>query len=187
MRLGRGRCGKPRAFRNCCRHSCGYAAPRQSLRTMEPAVRKAIGFPQRQRLSREELIRVSSCYLFVLRQAGKLCGEETSFTTETQRSRGAQRENHAACASFSCKRRNLLFHDFSLAFVLLSFCLTTRPPNSLNASLPNQRAVACDEVAKRSASSTQATLSSRFRLPQVRRAQLTPFLTKLRSSVAAAS
>ena len=55
MRLGRGRCGKPRAFRNCCRHSCGYAAPRQSLRTMGPAVRKAIGFPQRQRLSREEL------------------------------------------------------------------------------------------------------------------------------------
>ena len=119
--------------------------------------------------------------------SSRLCGEETSITTETQRSRGAQRENQAACASFSCKRRNLLFHDFSLAFVLLSFCLTTRPPNSLNASLPNQRAVACDEVAKRSASSTQATLSSRFRLPQVRRAQLTPFLTKLRSSVAAAS
>jgi hypothetical protein len=53
--------------------------------------------------------------------------------------------------------------------------------------LPIQRAAAFGESDKRRATVTAAALSAALRRPMRRSAQLTPFLTKLRSSVAARS
>ena len=53
--------------------------------------------------------------------------------------------------------------------------------------LPTHRGAASGEDARRRASVTEAAFNSGLRLPTARRAQLTPFLTKFRSSTAARS
>ena len=64
---------------------------------------------------------------------------------------------------------------------------TFGPANSRNASLPTHRQEASFDWARRLDTATAAALSARSRLPIQRRAQLTAFFTKLRSSCAPCS
>ena len=59
--------------------------------------------------------------------------------------------------------------------------------SSFNATLPNHLADALGDSVRRRDNATVASLSARFRRPIKRNAQLTPFLTKFRSSVEARS